>query len=79
LTLELVKQLEGSNYKVARVVDYWIDNILGGFITEFAIDASMSYREAQCRFFKGSRGKYLKLVKTYIKMLLYKEGIMPLP
>jgi len=47
LTPELVKRLEEFDYKVARVVDYWIDSILGSFITEFAINTSVSYSEAE--------------------------------
>lgn len=43
----LVKHLEGSNYKVVRVVDYWIDKILNGLITEFSIDTYVSYSEAE--------------------------------
>lgn len=46
-TPELVKHLQGSDYKVAQVVDYWIDSILGSFIVEFAIDTSVSYSEAE--------------------------------
>lgn len=77
-TLELVKCLEGSDYKVSRDVDYLIDSILGGFITEFSIDTYVSYREAEQQFFKGPRGKYLTLLKTYSKLPLCKKGIMPL-
>ena len=47
-TLELVKHLEGSDYKVARAIDYWIDIILGGFITEFSINKYVSYSKDEC-------------------------------
>ena len=42
-------------------------------MTEFAVDTSVSYSEAERRFFKGPRGKYLKSLNTWIKMLLCKK------
>lgn len=53
-TPKLVRHLKASKNKIARAVDYWIDNILAGFITEFSIDTSMSNSEAERRFFKGN-------------------------
>jgi len=46
-TLELVDRLEASEDKIARAVDHWLDRIIGGFITEFAIDTTVSYSEAE--------------------------------
>lgn len=43
-----VRNLEGSENKIMKAIDYWIDNILGGFITEFVIDTYVSYSEAEC-------------------------------
>ena len=58
-----------------HAIDHWLDRIIGGFITEFAVDTSVSYNEAERRFLKGSRGKYVKFLNTWIKMLLCeKEG-----
>ena len=76
-TPELVRHLEGSKNKIIRVGDYWIDSILGGFITEFVIDTSVSYSEDERQFFKGPRDKYLKSLKTWIKMLLCEKRVMP--
>lgn len=61
---DLVRHLEGSENKIARAIDYWIDSILGGFITKFTIDTSVSYSEFEHQFFKGPSGKYLKSLKT---------------
>lgn len=69
-TSKLVRHLEASENKIVRVVEYWIDRILGGLITEFVIDTSVSYSKYECWFFKGPRGTYLKSLKTWIKMLL---------
>ena len=60
------------------VVDYWIDSIMGSFITEFAIDTLVSYSEAKRQFFKDPRGKYLKSLKTWIKIILCEKRVMPL-
>jgi len=60
-------------------VDHWLDRIIGGFVTEFAVDTSINYSEAEHRFFKGPRGKYLKSLNTWIKMLLCEQQVMKLP
>lgn len=78
-TLELVQKLEASEDKITRVVDHWINRIIGGFMTEFMVDTSVSYNEAERRFFKGPRGKYLKSLNTWIKMLLCEKRVMQLP
>ena len=46
-TPELVRRLEASEDKIARVVDHWLGQIIGGFITEFVIDTIVSYNEAE--------------------------------
>ena len=45
-TLELVHRLEALEDKIVCTVDHWLDQIIGGFITEFTIDTSVSYSEA---------------------------------
>ena len=52
-TLELVRILEASEDKIKRVVDHWLDRIIGGFITEFVVDMTVNYSEAERRFLKG--------------------------
>lgn len=48
-TPELVHKLEASEDKVERAVNYWLDQIIGGFITEFTVDTLVSYSEAERR------------------------------
>lgn len=74
----MIKHLEDFDYRVSRVVKYWIDNDFGSFITEFVIDTFVSYSKAERRCFKGPRGKYLKSLKTWIKMLLCEKGVIPM-
>ena len=69
-TPELVRKLEAIEDKLARIVDYWLDRIIGGFITEFAIDTTVSYIEAERCFLERPWGRYIKSLNTLIKMFL---------
>jgi len=51
-TSELVHRLEALEDKVARAVDHWLDQIIGGFITKFVIDMTMSYNKVERHFLK---------------------------
>lgn len=62
-TPDLIKQLKNTDNNIMRVVDYWINIILGGFITEVAIDTSVSYNKVEHKFFKGLQGKHLNSLK----------------
>ena len=59
-TPELVHRLEASEDKIARAVDQWLDQVIGGFITEFMIDTIVSYSEVERHFLRGPRVKYIK-------------------
>jgi hypothetical protein len=36
-----------------RGVDFWLDNIVAGFITEFAVDTAQYYNAVEKEFLKG--------------------------
>jgi len=72
----LVGKLEASKEKISWAVDHWLDQIIGGFITEFAIDTIVSYSETERHFLKGPWGKYIKSFNTWIKMLLGEKRVM---
>ena len=74
-----MRRLEASEDNIACTVDHWLDRIIGGFIIEFAVDTSVSYSEAEHRFLKGPRGKYIKSLNTWIKMILCEKRVMQLP
>ena len=78
-TLELMHKLEASEDKITHTVDHWLDLIIAGFITKFVVDTSVSYNEAERCFLKGPRGKYVKSLDTWIKMLLCEKWVMKLP
>jgi len=69
-TPELVHRLEATKDRRADAVDHWLDRIIGGFITEFAIDTTVSYSEAERKFLQGARVRCIKSLNTWIKMLL---------
>jgi len=52
-TLELVCRLEASEDKIARALYQYLNRIIRGFITEFAVDTSVSYSKAKWWFLKG--------------------------
>jgi len=59
-TPKLVKKLETSQDNIACVVDHFLNDITGGFVTEFTVGSSISDSEVENHFFKVTRGKYLK-------------------
>lgn len=46
-TPELLQQLKEVSNPISRAIDLWIDSILKGYITEFAIDYTKSYNTAE--------------------------------
>ena len=46
-TLELIQQLEKTDNTINPMVYHWVDSVIGGFVTEFAIDKFVSYLEAK--------------------------------
>lgn len=78
-TPELVRRLEASEDKIAHAINHWLEHIVGGFVIKFMVDTLISYREAERHFLKGPRGKYVKSLNTWIKMLLCEKWVMQLP
>ena len=64
------------NNKFTRAVEFWLDNIVSRFITEFAVDTLKSYNTMEKEFLHGSRGRYIQSLYTSIKILLYNKGVM---
>jgi hypothetical protein len=64
------------NNKFTRTIDFWLDNIVVVFITEFAVDTVKSYNIAEKEFLHGPRGRYIWSLYTSIKILLYNKGVM---
>ena len=58
-------------------IDFWVDIILGGYITKIiAVDTIKSYSETKRYFLQGLRGQYLKSLKLWIKTMVCEKGIL---
>jgi hypothetical protein len=64
------------NNKFTHVVDFWLDSIVVGFITEFVVDTTKSCSAVEKEFLCIPRGRYIKSLYTSIKILLYNKGVM---
>jgi len=54
-TPELINRLKNVDNNISRAVDYWLDSILGGYITDFVVETLKSYIVAEREFFKGTQ------------------------
>ena len=50
---QLVREVTNVSNTISRDVDFWVDSILQGYITEFVVDTITSYSEAERIFFQG--------------------------
>ena len=75
-THELVTHLNSVSNPTTRAIDFWLDSVPWGYVTEFAIDFIQSYSVAERNFFKGLHGRFLKSLNTRIKMLLCEKHVM---
>jgi hypothetical protein len=75
-TPKLIQEFDTIINRTSRAIYFWMDSVLGGYITEFAIDFTHSYSVVEREFFKGPREIYLKSLSTWIKMLLCDKGVM---
>ena len=73
-TPEAIQRLQQIDNPISCVVYFWLNSLLEGLVTEFAMDTLKSYNEVEWYFFKGYRGKYLKSLTLCIKMLLCEKG-----
>ena len=72
----LVHEVTSVSNTITRAVNFWVDSILQGYITEFAVDTITSYSEVERNFFQGTQRRYLLSFSTRIKMLVYEKGIL---
>ena len=75
---KLVHEITSVSNTIYRVVHFWVDSILQGYITELVVETITSYSEAERNFFQGPQRRYLLSINTRIKMLVYEKGILQL-
>ena len=61
---------------ILRDIDFWVDIIMEGYITEIVVDHIRSYSKTEREFFQEPRGRYLKSLKLWIKMLVCEKNIL---
>jgi hypothetical protein len=64
------------NNKFTRAIDFWLESIVAGFITKFAVDTMKSYNATEKEFLRGPQGRYIISLYTSIKILVYNKGVM---
>jgi hypothetical protein len=64
------------NNKFTHTVEFWLDSIVAGFTTKFAVDTTKSYSVVEQEFLHEPRGRYIRSMYTSIKMFLYIKGVM---
>ena len=74
----MIHEVTKVSNSIFRAIDFWVDNILQGYITEFAVETITSYSEVERIFFQGRRRRYLLSINTLIKMLVYEKGVLQL-
>jgi hypothetical protein len=57
-------------------VDFLLERITVGFITEFAVDTTNSYTAAQKDFLKVPKGRYIRSLYMSINILLHDKCVM---
>lgn len=62
--------------ELTRMVDFWVETTLDGYIVEFAIECYQSFLKAEAIFHSGLGGKLLKEIPLWIKALMVDEGLM---
>ena len=53
----MTQEITQVSNPISRDVDFWIDSILEGYVTEFVVEAITSYSEAERKIFQGPRGR----------------------
>ena len=71
----MVRDITRVSNTISRAIDFWVDSIFQGYITEFAVETITSYSEAERKFFQGPRRRYLLSISTWIKILVFEKGI----
>ena len=66
----LIQLMESLNNPIFRNVKFWFNIIFEGYITEIVVETIKKISEVEREFFERPRGKYLKSIKLWIKLLV---------
>ena len=71
-----IQELQEIDNRASQAVEVWMDSILEGYITEFAVNTTKSYSKEEKEFFNGPKGRFLLSLQLSIKMLVCEKGIL---
>ena len=77
-TLKVIQRLKCIDNSISKAVGFWLNSLLEGFVTKFAVDTLKAYRKLERLFIKGYHGKYLNSLNLRIKMMLCEQGLLRL-
>jgi hypothetical protein len=75
-TPKLVIQMNYVISPITQAVDFWLDSVIGGYVTEFTIYCIQSYNFGERDFFKGPCERFLKSLNMWIHMLFCENNVM---
>ena len=70
----MVREITTVSNTINTAVDFWVDSILQGYITEFSIELIALYSEAN--FFFPRTPKKIFVIYQYMDQVVYEKGIM---
>jgi hypothetical protein len=73
---ESITQLKRVNNKFTPVIYIWLDKIVVGYITEFAVYTLRSYSITEKDFLKGPMERYIRSLYSSIRRLLHDKGVL---
>jgi hypothetical protein len=77
--IEQLTALHKLDHQICPVVDFWVQTTLEGCIIEFAVENHHSLSKAEEVFYGGSRGRLLREISLWMKILLVEEGMLLVP
>jgi hypothetical protein len=60
-------------------MEFWVQIVLEGYIIEFSAENRQAFSKDEAIFKEGSRGRLLREIPLWLKVLLVEEGIFPIP
>ena len=75
-TPKLIQELWETDNKASWAVKVWMDSIVEGYITEFAVDTNKSFSKVEREFFSRPRGRFLLSLQLSIKKRVYEKCIL---
>jgi hypothetical protein len=60
-------------------VEFWVKIVLEGYIIKFSIENHQSFSKAEAVFKEGVRGRLLREIPLWLKVLLVEEGMFFVP